>query len=126
MSQGQLPVLSRTPPPQDEDESLAGFSNSPTKSVHEHPFGDENFSAQRNVPILTLVTTTAPSAESTNSVPQNTPQDSHDGLPRKSNTLMVEDANGVFNFQPASMAKLPVSAKSVSHHVLAVLASVLT
>ena len=117
-----IPLPPRTPTPPPED-GLAGFSNSPTKSVHDSnaltPM-DENFPMRRNASIPSFVTTTVHLAENdANTLHTPASIDSHDGAkviePRKSSTLMVEDANGVFNFQPSSMAKASVTAKSVGH-----------
>ena len=115
-----IPLPPRTPTPPPED-NLDGFSNSPTKSVYDptalSPM-DENFSPARTGPIPTFATTNLALAETdTNSIYSPMSMDSNESgninSSRKMNSLMVEDTNGVFNFQPATMAKAPVSAKSV-------------
>ena len=121
--QQPIPLPPRTPTPPLDDQ-LAGFSNSPTKSVCDpsalSPL-DENYPLHRNGSLPTFVTTTVHLSENdNNSIYTPASMDSHDGgryneLP-KSNSLMVEDANGVFNFHSANMARAPVSAKSVRSH----------
>ncbi|KAL9640027.1 MAG: hypothetical protein Q9164_000562, partial [Protoblastenia rupestris] len=112
-----LPPRTPTPPP---EVSLDGFSNSPTKSAYDptalSPM-DENFSVSRTGSIPTFTTTNlslqendATSFYSPMSVESN--ESSNINTSRRPSSLMVEDANGVFNFQPASMAKAPLTAKS--------------
>lgn len=75
---------------------------------------DENFSLARNGSMPSFTTTILPLAESdANSVYSPMSVESNDSTGRRPSSLMVEDANGVFNFQPASMAKAPIT-KSVS------------
>ena len=78
---------------------------------------DENFPVNRNGPLPTFLTTNLPLVENdTNSIYSPMSVESNEGSfnqSRRPSSLMVEDANGVFNFQPASMAKAPVTAKSV-------------
>ncbi|KAG8530369.1 uncharacterized protein KY384_004871 [Bacidia gigantensis] len=112
-----LPPRTPTPPP---DDPLGGFSNSPTKSVYDSsalsPL-EENFSTSRNGPMPTFLTTTVSLAESDPNAMHTPISLDSNGSSRLNDgrkpSLMVEDANGVFNFQPASMAKAPVNAKSV-------------
>ena len=114
-----IPLPPRTPPPLDPD-PLNGFSNSPTKSVYDpnalSPM-DENFPVSRKHSIPTFTTTNLPLADDTNSIYSPMSVESNESnLPssRRPSSLMVEDANGVFNFTPAMM-KVPTVAKSVSY-----------
>ena len=119
-----LPPRTPTPPPEDSSSSAGsgpdGFMLSPAQSQFDglslSPM-NENFMPSRQSSIPSIVTTTIPLAEQdTNSFGGlHTPMtaDSGASMGSKRSSLMVEDHNGVFNFQPGLMAKAPV-AKSVS------------
>ena len=81
---------------------------------------DENFSVSRNGLLPTFVTTNLPLVENdTNPIysPMSVESsESNFNQSRRPSSLMVEDSNGVFNFQPSTMAKAPVTAKSVCKH----------
>lgn len=116
--------------------NLEGFSNSPTQSSYD-PVGLSPriehfaFSPPQHQPLPTF-TTTYHSRHSTETDLDPAPLNGGLGIdddrgygdtisllpdtPRRSSNLMVEDANGVFNFQQAAMPKPSASAsvKSVS------------
>ncbi|KAL9126543.1 MAG: hypothetical protein Q9217_004423 [Psora testacea] len=115
-----IPLPPRTPTPPPED-NLDDYSNSPTKSAHDpaalSPM-DENFPIARNGSIPALFTTNLSLQENdVNSIYSPMSVESNESnyvnQSRRPSSLLVEDANGVFNFQPASMAKAPLSAKSM-------------
>lgn len=116
-----LPPRTPTPPPEDDSNSAGtgfdGFMLSPAHSQFDalSPM-NENFMPSRQGSIPSITTTTIPLEErDTNSFGGlYTPMtaDSSTSIGSKRSSLMVEDHNGVFNFQPGLMAKGPV-AKSV-------------
>ena len=117
-----LPPRTPTPPPDDSPSSGTGFNGfmlSPAQSNFDarSPM-DENFMPSQQGSIPSITTTTIPLGEQdTNSIYSPMSADSRgplssDSGASKRNSLMVEDHNGVFNFQPGLMAKGPV-AKSV-------------
>ncbi|KAL9101822.1 MAG: hypothetical protein Q9163_002969, partial [Psora crenata] len=112
-----LPPRTPTPPP---DDHLDDFSNSPIKSAYDptalSPM-DENYHASRNGSIPAFVTTTLPLQEhDTNSIysPMSAASNENGYMnqSKRPSSLTAGEADGVFNFQPASMAKAPLSAKS--------------
>lgn len=118
-----LPPRTPTPPPDDDDNNpsiagLDGFMLSPAQSQFDalSPM-NENFMPLRQGSIPSITTTTIPLEEKdTNTfgglyTPMTADSSTSMGGSKR-NSLMVEDHNGVFNFQQGLMAKGPV-AKSV-------------
>lgn len=116
-------VFPQTPSPDPDDKQdntglgLHGFQNSPTKSTFDpsalSPM-DENFPMGRRGPAQALVGTPSNPLSPTDTNSQYSPMslgtlDSSGSY----NSAVSEVDKGVFNFQPASLAKSPVS-KSVS------------
>ncbi len=116
-------VFPRTPSPDPDDTQdntglgLHGFQNSPTKSTFDpsalSPM-DESFPMGRRGPAQSLVGTPSNPLSPTDTNSQYSPMslgtlDSSGSY----NSAASEGDKGVFNFQPASLAKSPVS-KSVS------------
>lgn len=111
-----IPLPPRTPTPPLDEYGLNGYSNSPTHSVVFDPNSlspnDENYPANKYGslgPIPTFTKTTMDLGESDNmSVysPMSTQSNGSGG--GKGGSLMAEDSNGVFNFQPATMPKGPI------------------
>ena len=117
MADRPIPLPPRTPTPPPDDDEMDRFQNSPTKSAFDpaslSPM-DENFPVTRYASAPGFATTTLPlSSTDTNSI--YSPMSAESGGSYGGN-LSAEDAKGVFNFQPASMAKAPVT-KSVSAFV---------
>ncbi|MCJ1458299.1 Endoplasmic reticulum zinc transporter [Mycoblastus sanguinarius] len=108
-----LPPRTPSPSPK-EDHGLNGFMNSPARPAFDStslsPM-DENFPVHRHGSTPAFATTTLPlSPADPNSL--NSPM-SIDSSTSYGSTLMVEDSKGVFNFQPAMMAKAPVTKSSI-------------
>lgn len=119
-----IPRPPRAPtPPRDESSSqsstgsLENYMLSPAKSSFDpkslSPM-DENFPSVKHASIPTFTTTLPLADQDPNSMqsPMSEMSSSQMSTTSKRNSLMVEDHNGVFNFQPGLMAKSPIS-KSV-------------
>ncbi|KAL6721621.1 cation diffusion zinc membrane transporter Zrg17 [Lecanora helva] len=109
-----IPLPPRTPTPPPEDESPNGFQGSPIKSTFDptslSPM-DENFPVTRYASAPGFATTTLPlNSGDTNSVYSPMSIESNGSY---GGNLSAEDAKGVFNFQPASMAKAPVTKSNI-------------
>ena len=110
-----IPLPPRTPTPPPDDDELDRFQNSPTKSVYD-PMAlspmDENFSVNRygSAPGFQSTTVQFPGTDNSSMYSPMSVQ-SNDSV---GSTRIMENGKGVFNFQPASMAKAPVT-KSVPH-----------
>jgi len=110
-----IPLPPRTPTPPPEDNDLEGFSNSPTNSVFDpnslSPM-DENYPTYKYGSLGSLPTFTKTTLElgEADNMSVYSPMSVHSNGSGggKCGSLMAEDSNGVFNFQPASMPKGPV------------------
>ena len=113
-----IPLPPRTPtPPLEDNDGRDRLQGSPTKPMFDpaslSPM-DENFPVTRYASAPGFATTTLPlNSADTNSVysPMSVESNGSYGA-----NLSAEDAKGVFNFQPASMAKAPVT-KSVGFFI---------